>query len=186
MSIFSETITKAINDYRALLRRYLTQPERMLKLSQLRLRDSETYKNDLSLYKVAHMIVTDVEHNMVAPNKGYYSYSGLQQFAQYLREYLDHYEIEENQVIHRAQKASRALLQSIQLTGLSKERLDERVVKKLFTCNEIIVSFGSDEQCDLQRQVLDRQRAINPGFHSRIIFHLESLLAKRSGKQSAA
>ena|SRR3989338_1188982 len=179
MSIFSETMTKAIADYRFLLRRYLSQVDRMIKLHRLGLRDSDLYENDMALFTTGMAIVTDIEENMATQSTGYYSYSGVQQFCEYLKEYLSNYFIENDQVIHRAQKASRALLLAIQLTSTPRDKLDDAVLKQLFECNKTVVTFGSPEQCDLQLQTLLRQQAGNPGFYTRIIAHLESLIASK-------
>lgn len=186
MSIFAETVTKAISDYRYLLRRHLNQVERMTRLQELHLKDSETYKTDLALYKAAKAIIADIEENMAMENPGYYAYSGIDQFAQYLKEYLDDYLVEGNQVVHRARKASRALLQAIQLSSLAKERLDEKAAKQFFECNKIVANFGSKEQYDLHIGMLERQQASNPGFYTRIIAHFESLRNSKMAERSAA
>lgn len=185
MSIFSETMTKAISDYRLLLRRYLDQVERMMKLQKLNLRDADLYESDLALYQTGKAIVADIETNMATGTQGYYSYSGVQQFCDYLKEYLDNYHIENDQVVHRAQKASRALIEAIQLAGLPREGLNEAVAKQLFDCNKAVAVFGSQEQCDLQLQILGRQQANNPGFYTRIIAHLESLISSRCSEAAA-
>jgi hypothetical protein len=185
MSIFSETMTKAISNYRLLLRRYLQQTERMMKLRELKLRDSDIYESDIALYQVGKSIIKDIQNNMsMGSNMGYYSYSGVAEFAKYLSDYLDNYYVENNRVIHRAQKASRALMSSVQLMTLPRERLNDAVCNQLFDCNRVIANFGSQEQCDLQLQALMRQQASNPGFYTRIIAHLESLL--QSDRSSAA
>lgn len=180
MSIFAETMVKAIADYRFMLRRFLTQSERMSKLRELKLRDSDTYESDLALYRAGEAIIADIELSMGDAKQGYYSYSGIQQYCQYMKEYLDNYYIEKGQVEHRAQKASRALITAIQLAGLPRERLDETIAKKLCECNKVVVNFGSSEQCDLHLQTLARQQAHNPGFYTRIIAHLESLMLSSS------
>lgn len=182
MSLFSETMAKAISDYRLLLRRYLNQVDRMTKLQKLKLRDSEIFKSDVALYQVGNAIIADIEENMSIPDQGYYSYSGIKQFSEYLKEYLSNYHVENNQVVHRAQKASRALLDSIQLAGLPREKLGEEITTQLFECNKIVVTNGSEEQCELQMQILARQQAQNPGFYTRIIAHLESLLNSRQSQ----
>lgn len=179
MTIFSETMIKAIKDYRFLLRRYLNQADRMTKLRELKLRDRSIYKDDLALYKTGLAIIADIENNMSVLNQSYYSYSGIDQFCAYLKEYLDNYYVENNQVVHCARKASRALLVAIQLTGMSREKLDDSAAKQLFDCNKIVITFGSREQQDLQLQTLARQQANNPGFYTRIIAHLESLMGNQ-------
>lgn len=179
MSIFSETMTKAIGDYRFLLRRYLDQVERMTKLQKLHLRNAEIYESELALYETGRAIIADIKENMInvpGIRNRYYSYSGIGQFCEYLEEYLNNYEIEGNQVVHRGQKASRALLKSIQLAAMPRETLNEKIANELVECNKTIVGCGSKEQWDLQLQTLTRQQASNPGFYVRIVTHLESLI----------
>lgn len=179
MSIFLETMTKAVGDYRVLLRRYLSQADRMIKLQKLGLRDSDLYASELSLYQAGQAIINDIEENMVGKTSGYYSYSGVHQFCEYLKEYLSKYYVENDQIVHGAQKASRSLLSSIQLMSLSREKLDEAALKQLLEYNKVIAVFGSHEQCELQLQTLGRQQVNNPGFYTRAIAHLESLIARR-------
>lgn len=180
MSVFSRTMRKAISDYRYLLRRHLHQVERMVKLQKLNLRDSRIYQNNVSLFEIGHAIVEDIEKNMGVRHQTYYSYSGIHRFCEYLKAFLKQYYVENNQVFHRGQKASRALVESIQLSELPKHLLNEKVAKKLLNCNKSIVSFGSDEQCDLQFQILSKQKEANPGFYTHVISHLENLLNDES------
>ncbi|HLD84831.1 MAG TPA: hypothetical protein VI844_03545 [Coxiellaceae bacterium] len=180
MSIFSKTMVKAIGDYRVLLRRHLSQVERMVRLQKFQLRNPNTYKTDLALYKAGQAIIADVRQTMVKPETGYYSYSGLIRFCEHLEIYLSEYLVEGEQVVHRTQKASRALLGAIQVTHLPRERLDEQAARQLCAYNEIVVDFGSEEQCALQLQTLERCQADHPGFYTRIVAHMESLLHGRS------
>ncbi|EKD91696.1 MAG: hypothetical protein ACD_29C00438G0001, partial [uncultured bacterium] len=132
MSIFTETLIKAINDYRYFLRRHLEQAERMTRLQALNLRNRELYNNDIALYHTGQTIVADIEKNMLMQPAGYYAYSGIEQFCEYLKEYLSNYEIENNHLIHKAQKASRALIKAIQLAATPKDRLSEKILTQLF------------------------------------------------------
>ena len=188
MSIFSETIKKAISDYRLLLRRYLAQADRMTKLQKLGLKSPAIYQTDISLYNVASKIIADIEENMLDDgNQGYYSYSGVAQFCEHLKEYLSKYEVEGEQVVHRGRKASRILLNAIQLLATPKEQLNENISKQLLECNRIVVDFGSSEQFSLYTEALQRQQAEIPGFYTRIIAHVESLASsKNMGKSEAA
>jgi hypothetical protein len=179
MSIFSETMSKAISDYRFLLRRHLDQVKRMTKLQKLQLRSAETYDSDLALYETGRAIVADIKDNMMemtSKKRQYYSYSGIAQFCDYLENYLDNYEVEGDQLVHRGQKASRALMKSIQLMALPRESLSEGVATEFMECNKTIAACGTKEQCDLQLQTLTRQQAANPGFYVRIVTHLESII----------
>ena len=179
MSVFSETMIRAISDYRTLLRRHLSQVDRMLKLKKLNLKNDDLYRNDMRLYQAGLLIIEDMEANSSGPLRSYYSYSGVTQFCEYLKEYLSNYYVEKNQVIHRAQKASRAQLSAIQLMSLPAERLNNTISQQLFDCNQMIVTYGSQEQCELHLQTLERSQVDNPGFYTSLIAHLESLMTGR-------
>lgn len=179
MSIFSDTMTHAISEYRLLLRRHLTQVERMTKLQKLKLRDEQLYDSDVTLFEAGRVIIADMETNEAAKPQGYYSYSGMHEFCTHLKKYMSNYEIENGKVVHRAQKASRAMLKAIQLMSLPRENLNDEVSQQLCDCNQMIVEFGSDEQCEFQLQALSKQQATHPGFYTRIIAHFESLLSSR-------
>lgn|SRR3990167_4944134 len=179
MSLFSETMTKVIGDYRFLLRRHLPQAERMIKLQELKLKREDIYSSDIALFEAGTAIADDLEKNMLEKTSGYYAYSGIAEFCKYLKEFLSHYYVEKDQVVHRAQKASRALLQSIQLTALPRERLDETIAKTLANCNTTVAGFGSIEQCELQLQTLSRNQTQNPDFYADLIAQMESLMTNR-------
>lgn len=168
-SIFFETMGKAISDYRLLLRRYLPQAERQAKLIELNLKDPAHFKSEMGLYKLGLVIIEDIEKNMKTPNKGYYSYSGISMFAEYLKEFLGNYEVDGQNIVHRAQRASKALIQAIQLVSLPKDQLDEKIAQKLSDCSKIIATYGSKEQILLHRSNLERQRAQNEKFYSQIL-----------------
>ena len=174
-----QAMKRSIGDYRLLLRRYLGQVERMSRLQKLRLKESDTYRSELNLYNTGHAIVDDMEKNMTAAVTGYYSYSGIQQFCQYLKEYMGNYHVEEGRVVHRGQRASRALLLAIQMAALPVGSLTEEVRHKLIECNKAVVAFGSREQCELHQQTLSSQKTKNSVFFTGIIENFESLMAER-------
>ncbi|MCH9644048.1 MAG: hypothetical protein K0U29_01895 [Gammaproteobacteria bacterium] len=164
MSIFAETVSKAISDYRYLLRRYLPQADRMHKLDELNLKDPSIYDNDASLYDVAWSIVKDIEANVKIPSQGYYSYSGIEHYCTYLKEYLDNYEREGDAIIHKAQRASRALIDVIQLLMLPENRLSDSIAAKIKQYAETVAYYGSDEQKQVFRNSIDRQAEHNSEF----------------------
>lgn len=177
-SIFAETIAKAIHEYRTMLRKHLPQSERMVRLSQLNLKDPAIYDSEVSLFHTAHRIVDDIEQNVKNAEQGYYSYSGIIQFAKYLKQYLNKYELENNQVIHRTQKASRAIVQAIQLITLPSNRLSESIATKLLKCNEMIATFGSNEQFELHMGNLEKYKTVNEEFYNPIIAQFKQVVAK--------
>lgn len=182
MSIFSETIAKAIGDYRKLLRRYLEQEDRLEKLRQLNLKDLNKGTDDLILYNKALEIIDDIKHNMDTPDQGYYGYSGLHEYSKYLQQYLDNYELDGMKVVHRAQHASKALIQAIQLAMLPDSRLDEAVEGKFEECSKLVAEFGSEEQKQLYRDNLERQTETNAPFYSKVLQGFEQLLFPRDAE----
>lgn len=177
-SLFAQTVVQAISDYRRFLRKSYKQSERVQKLEELNLNDPELLENDLRLYNVAWGIVTDIKNNVEIPEQNYYSYSGIAKFCDYLREYLLNYEVEGNSVIHKGQKASRAMIQAIQLLCMAGGNFTEALAKKMEHCNEIIVTYGSKEQYDLHISALERQRESNPQFFERILENFQGLIAE--------
>lgn len=178
LSIFSETVLKAISEYRKLLRRYLSQADRVNKLMQLRLKDVSINRDDYSLYQVARNIVRDIEENLSIEQKSYYSYSGVMQFATYLKEFLNGYIVEGRQVIHRARKASNAIIQAIQLLAQSEHKLTDTVAEKIFKCHDLIVTYGDSEQFEMYRENLCNQQSRHPLFFARVMKDFDDRLRK--------
>jgi Uri superfamily endonuclease len=177
MSIFSETMKKSISIYRQMLRKYLPQAERINKLQQLNLKNAQLYENDIALYHTGHTIVADIEKNLDQATYGYYAYSGVGNFATHMKAFLENYVIEGNHVIHCSQKASRALVQAIQLLTLPREKLSDEIAEKLAKCNLVIARFGSEEQRELHRTTLQntirRHQDQNTAFYRSVLnnFH---------------
>lgn len=154
MSLFSETMTKAVSNYRTLLRRYLPQAERMSKLKELGLRDPLLYSNELALYKTGQRIV-DHLLELAHKNDGYYTYSGLATFAKHLKQFLSQYEIVGRAVMHRAQKASKIVLDAIQALMLARTQgFTPELQTQLENYNHDIATIGTTEQHQLHQQTL--------------------------------
>ena len=176
-SIFLETISKAIRDYRKMLRRHLSQSERMTKLAELNLKHLD-YENEVALYRTAQRIVQDIEINLDVQNKNYYTYSGAGNFGRYLKEFLMNYIIEGAYVIHRAQKASRALIEAIQLIMLPIDRLTPSVLETINRNSMTIAHYGSEEQCELYRENLARYYRERGSFFGPLLRYFEAQLGQ--------
>lgn len=180
MSVFSETMKKSISIYRGMLRKYLPQAERVSKLHELGLKNSQLYESDTTLYNLGYNIVNDIKANLNKSTTGYYSYSGVSSFGEHLKNFLDNYDLEGSTVIHRSQKASRALIQAIQLLTLPKERLTPEIADQLSKCNEVIATFGSEEQRELHRTTLQntirKQQEQHTAFYRSILTNFQQQL----------
>jgi len=177
MSVFSETMKKAINIYRGMLRKYLPQAERITKLHELNLKNPQLYENEIALFHTGHTIISDIKKNLNQSANGYYSYSGVSSFGEHLKAFLKNYEIEGSSVVHRSQKASRAIIQSIQLLTLPKDKLTSEIASRLSRCNEIIVKYGSEEQQDLHKSTLQntirKQQQGNTSFYRAVLSNFQ-------------
>lgn len=171
-SIFIETVSKAISDYRQLLRRHLVQSERMTKLMELSLKQPN-YENEIALYRTAQRIVQDIEMNLDSGPKSYYTYSGVGNFGRHLKEFIMNYIIEGSHVIHRAQKASRALIDSIQLIGLPMDRLTPEILETINRNSMTIAHYGSEEQCELYKENLERYYRERGSFFGPLLHYFE-------------
>ncbi len=168
-SMFVETISRAISDYRQILKKYLTPQERATKIAQLRLKDPTIFNDEPTLYRVVHDILKDIEKNISVPNEGYYSYYGIVRFAKYLREYVDNYSLEGNGVIHKAQKASNVLIKVIQIFSLPGEQFNESLAQEVISAHPAIIELSSKEQLELYKNTLERLRDKNKPFYSKIM-----------------
>lgn len=175
MSMFKQTMTKAITDYRQILRRYLSSHERTEKITQLRLKDSSIFKSETLLYHAGQAIIEDIEKNVQIPNEGYYSYHGITKFCQYLKQYLSNYEANGKAVIHKAQKAADAMIKVIQLFSMPDDTFNDQVSEELKINCQVIASCGSQDQRRLFRNSLVRQCEYAPGFFGDILKYYDEL-----------
>lgn len=152
---FTKGIISAIRHYRQLLRRYLSQAERIKKLNDLHLKNNKLYENEVKLYETAYLIVEDIKNNFITQEKNaYYAYSGIQKFGQHLEKFLMQYEIIHDYVVHRSQRASQALLKAIQLLTLTDQQISEQTQHLLSECNKVIAQYGTEEQKQLHKNTL--------------------------------
>jgi len=168
-SMFVETISRAISDYRQILKKYLTPEQRSAKIAELRLKDPTIFSDEPALYQVVQDILSDIEKNIRIPNEGYYSYYGIVRFAKFLREYVDNYMVEGNMVIHKAQKASNVLLKVIQLISLPGEQLTESIADQVIAVHPMIIELSSKEQLMIYSTALERLNEKNRLFYRKVV-----------------
>lgn len=174
-SMFVETVSRAISDYRQILKKYLTAEQRTAKMAELRLKDPTIFESEVVLYNVVQDILRDIEKNIRVPNEGYYSYYGIVRFAKFLREYVDNYIIEGDSdgeggaVIHKAQKASNLLLRIIQMLSLPADQLTEGVVEQIIAAHPAIIELSTKEQLNIYNNTLGRLSEKNKALYRKII-----------------
>ncbi len=168
-SMFVETMSRAISDYRQILKKYLTPAERTAKIALLRLKDPTIFDSEPELFQVIQNVLADIEKNIRVPNEGYYSYYGIVRFAKFLREYIDNYIVDGNKVMHKAQKAANLLIKGIQLMNLPVEQLNESIADQVIASHPIIIEFSSKEQLAIYNSTLERLSERNKAFYRKIV-----------------
>ena len=179
MSMFAETIAQAIADYRLYLRKSknVDQATRVAKLAKLNLKEVNIYSGDVILYKTASSILDDIRESIDIPEQGYYSYSGISKFYQFLSEFMSNYDLDEDIVIHRAQRASRSILEAVQIiNGKPAHLLNDSIKHQVYSCHEIIVNYGSEEQLELYRANLNKLKPNAPLFYTDLLRHFDTQL----------
>lgn len=168
-SMFVETISRAISDYRQILKKYLTPEQRSAKIAELRLKDPTIFDDEPALFQVVHDILNDIEKNIRVPNEGYYSYYGIARFAKFLREYVDNYTVEGNTVVHKAQRSANLLIKIIQLLSLPMEQLNEGIAQQVIDAHPLIIELSSKEQLAIYNNTLERLSEKNKLFYRKIV-----------------
>jgi hypothetical protein len=153
MTVFIDTMVEAVRKYRAMLRKYLPQAERVNHLLRLNLKNPQLYTDEVKLFDLGHKVIEHL-HELDATKRGYYSYSGISQFATHLKKFLDKYKIDKmtNRVVHTSQLASRHMVKITQLLALTKQA--DAISNDIMECNEIIALHGSKEQIELYQNTL--------------------------------
>lgn len=148
MTTFADHMVAVVRKYRAILRKHLPQAERINRLHQLNLKNPQLYSNEFMLYEVGYKII-DHLRELNSTKNGYYSYSGIGQFANHLEKFLDKYKVEKgtSKVVHTSQLASRYLVKLAHL--LSEEAQSATSTQEIERCNKMIALYASKEQIDL-------------------------------------
>lgn len=150
MTVFYYIILKAINGYKAMLRKNLAAAECAAKIHRLGIKRA-CIKNadEIKLYKIGLKIIDELELEYNVASKGEKSanfYYGAEKFLQYLRKLFTEYVVVDGRVVNVSQKSSCALVEVIQLISMAKDKLTNEVAEKIHQCARVIAKYGSKEQ----------------------------------------
>ncbi len=168
MTDFTQTMREIFGEYRTLLKRYHTREERAEKILTLRL-NSRMSSNELSMYETADAIVADIDEKIKGMPRGYYSYSGLENFREYLANILGQYTVEGSRVLHRTQKASCSMIKAFQYIAMPSEKLSDQILMRLFSCNHDIANFGTADQCKQYEETLRKHMSRSEPFFRKVL-----------------
>ena len=161
MAQFTETIIQAFGDYRSLIKKYMTEDDRKRRLKRFDLMRNRTRDSDIELYDTATAISNDLKNCISNHPKNYYSYSGIEQFQDFLSEYLSEYVIEKSTLVHKIQKASRAFLGALQLSSLPKEKLTPFIIEKFNQISQDIAYYGTKNQMSRYHDLISQKATLN-------------------------
>lgn len=149
MSTFYYTILKAINDYKALLRKNFTTAQANKKIKSFGIKRKQLKAaSEQMLYEIGTKIVADLtEYTSDATReRATNNYYGAAEFLAHFKRILSENKIENHQIVNHRHKASRALVASIQLMSLPENQLTKEVAKKIDYYGQIVAKYGSAEQ----------------------------------------
>ena len=96
-----------------------------------------------------------------------------------MNDYLSDYELEGERVIHRAQRASRSILEAIQIiNGKPAHVLNNAIKDQVYNCHKVIVSYGNDEQLEVYRANLLKLKPNAPLFYTDLLRHFDVLMVE--------
>ncbi|MFA6409084.1 MAG: hypothetical protein WCW01_02760 [Gammaproteobacteria bacterium] len=171
---FVETITKAIHDYKKILKRKLPQQQYSAKLQdlsikRLQLRDlSEPY-----LLLVARDILQELEddyNNAVYPKL----YSGIIEFKNYLKGLVESHRIENNKVVNISQKASSLIIQSAHILSNLQTNINDSDLKALEEHIDGLIQYGSPTQINMILSAIKKQELEKTPIGARILQKLQN------------
>lgn len=182
MSVFSEIITKALNDYKTILKRNLSSKEKAAKLNALGLNRGQIQQaNDVALYSKAQQVLKEITQCIELPNDNDNRpswYCGLHEFYKHLQDILANYYVSQNTVIHVTQQSSRALVDAIQLMSLANAALNKKIATKLDQCGQTVAKFGSKEQQEKLAHALNLHKERNMSFFLPLLYNFEKYLSQ--------
>lgn len=159
MTVFKDRILQSFTEYRRMLKRYLEPEERSNRINQLGLNQNLSFVSDAALLKMAQNVAADMQGIFEAKPKNYYSYSGIEQFYQYLLDLLDQYTTLDDQVLHKEQRASSALIAAIQVYSQPMEKLSDKTIDSLKHICQVIFLCANQDQHKKFNELLLRLKA---------------------------
>ena len=170
MTVFSYIILKAINGYKAMLKRNLSATECVARMRKLGIKRAYIKSADeVELYEIGSKIIAEIEQNKSASKreKSVNFYYGAEEFLLYLKNLLAEYIIEDGKIVNVGQKSSCALVNVIQLIGMAKEKLTDEVAEQIHRCARVIAKYGSKEQKRIFSKILNSNQPRHMSFFFR-------------------
>ncbi|QLH41623.1 MAG: hypothetical protein HWD59_02090 [Coxiellaceae bacterium] len=179
MLTFADTILNLLIQYKIILRKHLEHAEWSKRIEDLGLkRKSLRYTDEVALYHKAQAVMADLKTRLSKEANTASWYSGTDEFYQHLKDLLDHYLVENGQVIHTSQKASRAMIDAIQLMRYPNSKQLPQTLQKLDKCGHTIAKYGTREQQEIFSKALKNFQTNDVNLFTPLINNFEKYLTQ--------
>jgi hypothetical protein len=158
MSLFSDKTRELIYHYKKVLKKYLplTQYNEKIKFLKIK-RKNLKVSNEVDLFHAIHLVLKDMEAWFSHQRLPASEFSGIQYFQNHIQDFLQHYTLEQDQVINQTHRASKATIDAIQLLSLPHT---ETTLEKLRHLISTLKHCGSREQLDMLKNALSKKAAL--------------------------
>jgi hypothetical protein len=177
MQTFAMTTLKALNDYKAVLRKNLSHNASNERIKELRLKRKQLQAaSDIALYHTTINVIADIKKTLQHKTNPVW-HCGLAEFLQYLEDFLCEYRLENNHVIHAKQNVSKLIVEAIQLISLPTEKFKTKQHKSLDEIANIVSKYGTSEQQKMLHGLLKRKIEQQPKENSTIFSKFSQMLS---------
>lgn len=155
MVTFKQKITKFLGEYRSILKKHLDLPTWKQKVISLGIKRTTLQQdNEITLFTKAHQVLKDFASWLESNGNRPAWYSGIEEFYEYLKNFLSEHRIENNKIININQQASRAMVEAIQLMNMPKSHQNFTSLNRIDFCGKAIAQFGTPSQQQLFAKAL--------------------------------
>ena len=164
--MFQQIAQQLVIDFYVLLKRYVDNDERIRVKETLDYNPVNDDLCDQDLLKKLRFVYSYLHSKVETRPRGYYSYSGIDQYFRFLESFLRQYCIYSGRVYHRAQRLSGLILHIIQAIGVPKGEFTSAMALKLQAyCREVFLLGSEDHSVQvsqLLRQSVQQHPLIKP------------------------
>ena len=171
MTHYGKTLLKLLTMYKRLLKRYTTEANRKNIINHLGLkRTLLRHATTPELFRKAEA----VEQALAQQITNWHSckgneYCGLEAYHSHLREFMVNHHIDGKRIRPKANDASQAMLEAVQLAGLPEHRLTEEIALKLKACIKKLRMHGHKDHHQLVIKTLHQHKPRKPIFFESLI-----------------
>lgn len=174
-SEFSLTVKSTLNEFKSIYRRCLpAKIKANIDIKELGISRQELlYASDKILYDKLTDIIDMIENNIFCSSNELSEHQGLEDFIDTLKQIQENYSIDRNQVVHKGQQSSKALLNVLQIMEMPDLMLNSMQEQKVQTYFKIIVKLNQRDHVNTLLKALKEKLPENPGFFKEQLFFLQ-------------